>query len=89
MGKEVRISRRFSFVIPKSIRKKLEVREGKTAIVVAEGDKIIIEPLPEDPYEVLVETLGDFSYTEERYERKAEEWLREVARPRLRSSTRA
>jgi len=88
MAEEVRIGRRFSFVIPRSIRKRLGVKEGQTAIVTAEGERIIVEPLPEDPYEVLVETLGDFSYSEEKYEKKAEEWLTKVARPRHRSSIR-
>lgn len=81
MSEEVTIGRRFSIVIPKGVRKKLKLKEGQRALVRHEGEVIVIEPLPEDPYKVLSETLGDFSYSEEKYEKKAEEWLKRVARP--------
>jgi AbrB family looped-hinge helix DNA binding protein len=89
MAEEIKIGRRFSMVIPKRIRKKIKVREGQTAIIAAEGERIIVQPLPEDPYQVLAETLGDFNYSEERHEKRAEEWLRRLARPRHGSSIRS
>lgn len=81
MSEEVTIGRRFSFVIPKGVREKLGLREGQRALVRHEGDAIVVEPLPEDPYKELSEALGDFSYSEENYEKRAEEWLKKVARP--------
>ena len=82
MSEEVRIGKRFSIVIPKRVRKLLELREGQTAMVSAEDGRILVEPLPDDPYGALEDALGDFSYSEERYEKTAEEWLRRVARSR-------
>jgi len=79
MSEEATIGRRFSLVIPKRVRKKLKLREGQRALVREEEGKIVIEPLPNDPYEVLSETLGDFRYSEEKYEKKAVEWLKKVA----------
>jgi len=79
MSEEVTIGRRFSLVIPKRVRNKLKLKEGQRALVREEEGKIVIEPLPNDPYEVLSETLGDFRYNEEKYEKKAIEWLKKVA----------
>jgi AbrB family looped-hinge helix DNA binding protein len=89
MSEEVRIGKRFSIVIPKRVRKLLELREGQAAMVSAEDGRILVEPLPDDPYGVLEDVLGDFSYSEERYEKTAEEWLRRVARSRHRSAVRS
>lgn len=82
MSEEVTVGRRFSVVIPKKVREKAKLKEGQRALVRYEGTAIIIEPLPEDPYKVLSEALGDFSYREEKHEKKAEEWLKKVARSR-------
>jgi len=81
MSEEVTIGRRFSFVIPKRVRENLGLREGQRVLVRHEGEVIVVEPLPEDPYKELSEALGDFSYSEEKYEKRAEEWLKKVARP--------
>jgi len=80
MSEEVTIGRRFSLVIPKRAREKLGLREGQRVLVRHEGEVIVVEPLPEDPYKELSEALGDFSYSEEKYEKRAEEWLKRVAR---------
>jgi len=82
MSEEVTIGRRFTVVIPKRIRDKLKIKEGQRAFARYESGTIVIEPLTEDPYKVLAETLGDFSYSEERCEKEAEEWLKKVARLR-------
>jgi AbrB family looped-hinge helix DNA binding protein len=80
MSEEVTIGRRFTIVIPKAIREKLDIKIGQRAMMRHERGKILIEPLPDDPYGALSKALGDFSYSEERCEGKAEEWLRKVAR---------
>jgi len=89
MSEEARIGKRFAIVIPKRVRKLLALREGQAVMVSAEGGRILVEPLPDDPYRVLADALGDFSYSEERYEKTAEEWLRRVARSRHRSAVRS
>jgi len=81
MSEEITIGRRFSVVIPKKVREKLGLKQGQRALMRDEDGRIVIEPLPEDPYKVLSEALGDFTYSEEKYEKKAEEWLKKVARP--------
>lgn len=82
MSEEVTIGRRFSIVIPRKVRRRLNLREGQGALVSEESGRIVIEPLPADPYQVLAETIGSFSYDESKYEKKAEEWLKKVARGR-------
>lgn len=82
MSEEIIIGKRYSIVVPKKVRKRLNLKEGQSVIVREEGGRIIVEPLPEDPYRVLAETIGDFSYNEEEHEKKAEEWIKKVAYPR-------
>ncbi len=69
-------------VIPKRVRKKIKLQEGQRALVREEAGRIIIEPLPSDPYRELEEVLGDFSYEEAEHEPLAERWLKKVAGPR-------
>lgn len=88
MSEEVTIGRRYLIVIPKRVRRKLKLKEGQRALVREESGRIIVEPLPGDPYKVLAETIGDLSYSEEDYEKKAEEWMKRVAHPRYRSPVR-
>jgi len=68
-------------VVPKSIRKLVSIREGQEVLVRAEGNKIVIEPLQDDPFETLKKVIGP-PYREERDERLAETWVRKHARPR-------
>lgn len=82
MSEEVKIGRKYAVIIPRNVRKKLGLKEGQRALVREEVGRVVIEPLPDDPYQVLRQTLGNFSYTESKYERKAEGWLRRVARTR-------
>ncbi len=89
MSEEITIGKRFTIVVPKAIRGILGLREGQKAILSAEEGRIIVEPLPEDPYKVLARTLGDFRYEEARHEKKAEEWLKRVARSRHPSAIRS
>ena len=65
-------------VIPKNIREKLGLKEGQIALARIEEGKIIIEPLPSDPFKVLGEVIRE-PYNETKEEAKAERWLRQHA----------
>lgn len=80
MSDEITIGRRYTMVIPKSLRKKLGLKEGQKVFVREQDGKIVIEPLPSDPYRMLATVLGDFTYVEEKHEKVAEGWLKKVAR---------
>ncbi len=82
MSEEVTIGRRYTMVIPKSIRKKMDLKEGQKVFVREQAGKILIEPLPTDPYKTLGAVLGDFTYVEEKHEKIAEGWLKKAARSR-------
>ncbi|MGH9878794.1 MAG: AbrB/MazE/SpoVT family DNA-binding domain-containing protein, partial [Nitrososphaerales archaeon] len=69
-------------VIPKSIRKKIGLKEGQKVFVREQDGKILIEPLPANPYKTLAAVLGNFTYVEEKHEKLAEGWLKKVARSR-------
>ena len=69
-----RIGKRYTVVIPKEIRSKVSLKEGDLVIMRVIGDEIIIQPLPEDPFKVLGEVIGE-PYDERRHERKALEEL--------------
>ncbi len=73
-----RIGRRYTIVIPKEIRKKVNLKEGSLVIIRVADNKIIIEALPDDPFKVLEEVIGE-PYSEEKDEEKAIEWLMEYA----------
>ena len=80
MSEEAIIGRRYTIVIPKSIRNKIGLKEGQRVFVREQVGKIVIEPLPLDPYKTLAAVLGDFTYVEEKHEKIAEAWLKKVAR---------
>jgi len=69
------VGKRFTVVIPKVVRAALGLKEGQKVLVKAEGGKVVIEPLPLDPYGVLEEVV-ERPYVEEEDEALAEEWLR-------------
>lgn len=69
-----RVGKRYTIVIPKEIREKVRLREGSIVIIRVVDDKIVIEALPDDPFKVLEEVIGE-PYHEESDERKAIEWL--------------
>ncbi|MGH9878412.1 MAG: AbrB/MazE/SpoVT family DNA-binding domain-containing protein, partial [Nitrososphaerales archaeon] len=58
MSEEVIIGRRYTMVIPKSIRKKIGLKEGQKVFVREQDGKILIEPLPANPYKTLAAVLG-------------------------------
>ncbi len=47
----VTASSRGQIVIPKEIRERLQIVPGKKLLIKAEGDHVIIKPLPDDPVE--------------------------------------
>jgi len=47
----VTTSNRGQIVIPKEIRRQLQIVPGKKLLIKAEGDQAIITPLPDDPVE--------------------------------------
>mgnify|MGYP000412651001 CR=1 FL=1 len=78
MCEEAIIGKRYTLVIPRSIREEIGLKEGQRVLVHAEAGRIIIEPLPSNPYKVLEEIIGE-PYDEAREEVRAEEWLRKHA----------
>jgi AbrB family looped-hinge helix DNA binding protein len=51
MMQVVPASSRGQIVIPKEIRKRLNIVAGKRLSVKAEGDRVLLTPLPDDPVE--------------------------------------
>ncbi len=78
LSEEAVIGKRGVLVIPKEIREKLGLKEGRRVLIGVEGGKIIIEPLPSDPFKVLEEVIGE-PYREEVDEERAMRWMREHA----------
>ncbi|RJX15171.1 AbrB/MazE/SpoVT family DNA-binding domain-containing protein [Candidatus Bathyarchaeota archaeon] len=74
---EVVIGRRYTVVIPKSVREKIDIKEGQKVLVKVEENRIIIEPLPSNPYSILERIIKE-PYNE-REEAKIEKWLRKYA----------
>ena len=78
VSEEALIGKRYTLVIPKSIREEIGLKEGQRVLIYSEDGKIIIEPIPANPYQILEEIIGE-SYDETREEMRAEEWLRKHA----------
>jgi len=74
-----RIGKRYTLVIPKDIRKRIGIHEGSYVLLRVMGDKIIVEPLPDEPFKVLGRVIGK-PYDEKVDEKKALEWLMKNAR---------
>jgi len=77
MSEKAVIGKRFTLVIPKAVRERLGLREGQRVLVRVEEGRVMVEPLPWDPYGVLKEVVGE-PY-EEREEAEAERWLKKRA----------
>ena len=78
ISEETFIGKRYTLVIPKSVREEIGLKEGQRVLVRVEAGKIIIEPLPSNPYQVLEEIIGE-PYDEAKEEVKAEKWLKNHA----------
>lgn len=77
-SESVRVGRKFTLVIPKSVRERLKIREGDILTLQVEGEKIVLTIRRSDPLKVLEEVIGE-PYDEDRDEKKAERWLKENA----------
>jgi AbrB family looped-hinge helix DNA binding protein len=78
MSEEVTIGRRYTIVIPKNARRKLNLKEGQRMQIRVENGHLLLEPFPSDPFEVLESVIGE-PYREEIDEANAEEWLKKHA----------
>ncbi|RLF23709.1 MAG: AbrB/MazE/SpoVT family DNA-binding domain-containing protein [Thermoprotei archaeon] len=75
MSTIVRVGKRYTIVIPKEVREKLGLKEGSKLLLRIYGEKsLILEPLPDNPFKVLEEVIGE-PYKEDVDEKKAVEWL--------------
>jgi AbrB family looped-hinge helix DNA binding protein len=72
------VGKRYALVIPKPIRKKLNIQEGQRVLVRVEGDGLVVEPLPKDSSAVLEELIPE-QYEESKHEAKSEELLKKLA----------
>ena len=71
----VRVGKKYTIVLPKDIRTKLNIRVGDLLSVKVEGGKIILEPKRVNPFEVLEKVIGE-PYDEGKDEKLAERWLK-------------
>ncbi len=78
MSEQAVVGKRYTIVVPKSIRKKVGIEEGQRVLVTALGDTIVVQPLPKDPYTSLARIIGE-PYNEKKDERRLEEWLKKHA----------
>lgn len=78
MSEQTVVGKRYTIVVPKSVRKRVGLKEGQDILVKAEGNRIVIEPLQENPYETLRRIVNQ-PYEEGRDEMKAQKWVRRHA----------
>ena len=78
ISEEALIGKRYTLVIPKPVREEMGLREGQRVLMYVEDGKLIIEPMPLNPYQILEEIVGE-PYDEGEEEMKAEEWLKKNA----------
>lgn len=78
MSEQTVIGKRFTLVIPKAVRERLGLKEGQRVLVRVEKGKVVVDPLPGNPYRVLEEVVGE-PYKEEKEEAEAERWLKNHA----------
>lgn len=81
MTETVRIKKKFNVTIPKSLRKKLEIKVGQLVNMSLHGDTIILKPLPYDPAEKLQELIGSLDL--KRIKRQAEKQIVKEAKSSL------
>ena len=79
MGENVKIGKRYTIVIPKSLREKLGIKENQMAEIEVDAGKLVITPKTADPFKKLSELMGDIKY-DEKLERKVEKSLENISR---------
>jgi antitoxin MazE len=77
-SENVRVGKKFTLVIPKSVRERLKIREGDILTLQVEGEKIVLTIRRSDPFKVLEQVIGE-PYDEVKDEKEAERWLKENA----------
>ncbi len=75
MSEIVRVGKKYVVVIPKSVRKRVGLKEGDLLNVKVEGERIILERRKLDPFDILAKVVRE-PYEEEKDEKMAEEWLK-------------
>lgn len=78
MSEEIAVGRRYTLVIPKSIREEIGLEEGQRVLIYVEGGKIVIEPFPGDPFKALKQIVRE-PYDETKDEKRVERWLKKHA----------
>jgi len=78
LSEEVVVGKRYALVIPKRARAQLNLKEGQRVTVRVENGRMVLDPLPWDPYKVLEKIVTE-PYEEGRDEAKAEGWLKKHA----------
>ena len=78
MSEEIAVGKRYTLVIPKSIREEIGLKEGQNVLIYVEGGKIVIEPFPRDPFKTLDKIIRE-PYDETKEEKKVERWLKKHA----------
>ena len=81
VSETTKVGKRYTVVVPKSVREKVRLDEGQRVWIRASDGQIVIEPLPSNPSEVFSQLIPR-QYSEQKYERKTEEFLMKNARPR-------
>ena len=71
----IRVGKKYTIVLPKGVRTKLNIKEGDLLNIKIEGDKIVLEPKRSNPFKILEKIIGE-PYDEEKDEKLAEEWLK-------------
>jgi len=74
----IRVGKKYTIVIPKEVRKRIGLSEGSLLLARVVGNKIVLEPLPDDPFKVLDQLITE-PYSEGVDEKRAEKWLLENA----------
>ncbi len=71
----IRVGKKYTIVLPKGVRTKLNIKEGDLLNIKIEGNKIVLEPKRSNPFKILEKIIGE-PYDEEKDEKLAEEWLK-------------
>ncbi len=59
---EGKVGNRFTIVIPKRLREKIQLKEGESIIFRLENGRILIEPKRGNPFKKLDEIAGDIKF---------------------------
>lgn len=74
----VKISRKFTLYLPRSITRALDLREGDYVKLRVEGGRVILEPVL-DPFDLALRGRKFAKVTFEEFERESEELQRELS----------